>query len=183
MRFTLYYRGDLKSNRGAADKHVLRRHFHGQLAELWNHHPLSDNREELLKGESLSIAVPVGQFQFAPLVSSRIFMTAALEVTMLRPGPPGSVVAHGGDIDNRLKTLLDALKVPSEPNALPAEAIPSEDESPFFTLFEDDQLITALSVHTDRLLDPNAGQSEVVLLLRVTTRVSRALWGNIGLSG
>ena len=186
MRFSMFYRGDLKANRGSKDKQALRRHFHGQLKELWSHLPLSDNLE-LLQAAALpgkvSVIRQVGPFQFAPLVSSVLDMTAELDIVMLRPGPPGSLITHGGDIDNRLKTLLDALKIPSEPNALPSDASPASDETPFFTLLEDDKLLTGVSVRTDRLLDPTAGKSEVLLLIRVVTNASRATFANLGLSG
>jgi len=186
VQFSLFYRGDLKANRGAAEKHDLRRHFHVQLAELWKHLPLSDNREFLASPTQqgkVSVVQEIGAFKFAPLVTKNLDMTAELEIVMLRPGSPGSVITHGGDIDNRLKTLLDALKIPSEPTALPSGALPGPDETPFFTLLEDDRLLTGISVRTDRLLDANAGQSEVLLLIRVTTRASRATFANLGLSG
>jgi hypothetical protein len=54
-------------------------------------------------------------------------------ITLLRPEAPGNIVTQGGDIDNRLKTLLDALKVPNLPNALPTGAVPEADESPLCT--------------------------------------------------
>jgi len=42
MQFTLSYRGELKANRGAKDKHALRLHFHKQLQHLWQQQPLSE---------------------------------------------------------------------------------------------------------------------------------------------
>jgi hypothetical protein len=46
------------------------------------------------------------------LVDSRSNLIAELEITLLRPGLPAGIVVRGGDIDNRLKTPLDALKMP-----------------------------------------------------------------------
>jgi len=77
-----------------------------------------------MNGTNSSIIQDVGDFQFAPLVNNKLHMTADLNITMLRPGRPGSLITHAGDIDNRLKTLLDALKVP-EPGALPKDARPT----------------------------------------------------------
>ena len=55
MEFTLYYCGDLKANRGAKDKHRLRRHFHKQLKELWDQPPLIRNPlEECTSNEKAS---------------------------------------------------------------------------------------------------------------------------------
>jgi hypothetical protein len=100
---------------------------------------------------------------------------------LLRPEPPGSIISQGGDIDNRLKTLFDALKVPTEPTALPLSAKPTDDENPFFCLLQDDNLITKVQVSTDRLLDSCESTSEVVLLIHVTTKAVRASWANTGL--
>jgi hypothetical protein len=184
MEFTLYYRGELKANRGPKDKHKLRRHFHEQLKELWDQAPLNGARAGLLEaseeGEP-SIVKPIGTFEFAPLVCSRLRLVADLRMTLLRPESPGRIVTQAGDIDNRLKTLLDALTMPHQPNALPPGESPSKDESPFFCLFEDDNLITRLDVSSDRLLDPAAEPSEVVLLIYVRTRPTATTWFNIDL--
>ena len=76
----------------------------------------------------------------------------------------------GGDIDNRLKTLLDALAMPSQPNALPASATPDSGETPFFCVLEDDKLITKVSVQTYSLLAPVGSSSEVECTVLVRTK-------------
>lgn len=190
MEFTLHYRGPLKAatgrNKRKDHKHDLRRRFHKQLKELWGLPQLSDEKGLLRpnppKGE-ISVIRPVGMYQFAPLVTTRLHLVASLEVTMLRPEPEGRIFVRGGDIDNRLKTLLDALKVPNEEAALPDGASPSPDESPFFCLLEDDSLVTNVDIRTAHWLEPEAqGSNEVVLLLRVRTRPTRVVWGNMGLA-
>jgi hypothetical protein len=123
----------------------------------------------------------IGGFTFAPLVSAKIHFVAEIEILMLRPEAPGAIITQGGDIDNRIKTLLDSLKVP-EPNALPPGATPLPDQSPFFCLLEDDNLVTKLSVNTDRLLEPVQNASEVVLLIHVNTKALSVLAGTIGLA-
>lgn len=185
MRFTLYYRGLLKSNRGARDKQILRRHFHAQLRELWTHKPLSGFRAKPLdksrEDQTTNIVRRIGDFEFAPLVCERVSLVAELSVTLFRPQAPGALVGSGGDVDNRLKTLLDALKVPSEPNALPQNDSPRPDEAPFHCLLEDDKLVTRLAVTTERLLEPGLDPNEVLLLVGVKTRVVETIWGNLGL--
>jgi hypothetical protein len=123
----------------------------------------------------------IGGFSFAPLVDSRIHLVAELRITLLRPGPPGRIIGSGGDIDNRLKILLDALKMPHEPGALPDGASPTADESPFFCLLADDTLITDLDVGADQLLEPVQDTTEVVLLIRVRTKATQMTYGNMGL--
>ena len=185
MEFTLYYRGPLKANRGAKEKHKLRQRFHSQLKELWNQKPLLAFQERLLdqtiKDQSINVIKKIGRFQFAPLIAEKVSLVAELDISLLRPEPPGSIVTQSGDIDNRLKTLLDALKVPSSPGSLPSNAKPSKDENPFFCLLEDDSLITKISVTTDRLLEPGINPSEAIIQVHVTTKHIEVYSGTIGL--
>ena len=184
MEFTLYYRGELKANPRPRDRHRLRRRFHAQLKELWDEPPLKGMRTTLLDAPGpgdKSIVHSIKSFEFAPLVCSDLRLVADLRIMLLRPEPPGSIITQAGDIDNRLKNLLDALTMPHQPTALPPNATPSEDESPFFCLMEDDNLIARLDVGSDRLLDPTAQQSEVVLLIHVRTRPTAADITNLNL--
>jgi hypothetical protein len=202
VEFTLYYRGPLKAttraNTRVREKHDLRRYFHKQLKELWNQKPLSEYPEFLEHNKRLAIGLgtddtgdyadyeditllrQVREFQFVPTVSSDLNMVADLTITLLRPEEPGSIITQGGDIDNRLKTLLDSLKVP-EADEIPTDEAHPVDETPFFCSVEDDNLITSLGLTTDRLLDSSADSSEVILLIHVRTRVLRGNFANLGL--
>jgi hypothetical protein len=134
---------------------------------------------EMPKPGYISLSIKRGAFRFVPLVSTRLHAIADLEVLLLRPGPPGHLLQGGGDIDNRLKTLLDSLKVPEE-NALPKGIVPGPSESPYYCLLEDDKLVTGIRVETDRLLDPQ-NEREVLLVIRVTTKYTSAIFANVGL--
>ena len=112
----------------------------------------------------------VGAHTFVPLATSWNRTIVQLSITMLRPGSPGQVVHSGGDIDNRLKTLLDGLRMPATVAEIPADAKVTTLNEPLYCLLEDDALIGALSVTTDRLLDRPAKQSEVLALIHVVTR-------------
>ena len=176
MHFRLNYRGPLKAKRDIKAVQSLRRHFHGQLAELWKHEPLSGHRFFLENKPGFTcILEAVGSFMFAPLITTKLDLIAELDVLMLRPAPPGSLVGHGGDLDNRMKTLLDALRKPNTAE-IPEGDVPSDDERPFFCLMEDDALVTGFSVSTDRLLDPSADQSEVSLIIHVKVSASANRW-------
>ena len=58
-----------------------------------------------------------------------------------------------GDIDNRCKTLLDALAIPCD-KQIPDGATLGQGQEPFYCLFEDDRLITHLSVEMGQWLEP-----------------------------
>jgi hypothetical protein len=122
----------------------------------------------------------VGTHGFVPLVTQELHLVAEVAVTMLRPEPPGRLITQGGDIDNRLKTLFDALRMPTI-SELPASFQAPAGGRPFFCLLEDDNLITSVSVRTEQLLEPGASDSEVILLLDVQTRALAVKWGNSGL--
>jgi len=180
MNFTLVYKGELKSNRGKKDKHILRRHFHSQLKKYWGQYPLKDyekawNRQVRDFHENLYIVSEVGKYKFVPLVNDKFYLTAAISIDMLMPDPPGSTRLQAGDIDNRLKTLLDALRMPRVESEIPDDFVPNEDEQLFFCLLEDDSLLTNISVNTHRWLEPNIKSSDVLLTINVKTSITRLM--------
>jgi hypothetical protein len=93
-------------------------------------------------------------------------------VLFLRQGEPGNVLNRSGDIDNRLKTLFDALSMPSDQKQLGPFLVPASDEEPFFCLLEDDSIITRATVESDTLLEavsnpPNPNDVRVVITVRL----------------
>jgi hypothetical protein len=196
MEFRLTYNGPLLATQrdpltGQRDsradhKHELRRRFHVQLKRLWEITPFLINA----KGESsirlrsnfetgspaahdiktLSSRYSLYGFNFVPLVTPEIELFCSLEILFLRPDRPGGVV-WAGDIDNRIKTLLDALRIPVASEDY-SQRTPADDEKPLFCLLEDDKLITKLSVETDQLLEfSTASQPMNDVRLVITVRV------------
>ena len=103
MEFTLYYRGPLKSSGSSKEKHRLRQYFHPQLKTLWDQLPLSQHKfwlEYPPKQNEISVIKPLQGFHFAPLVCESLALIAKINITLLRPEPPGSIISQGGDIDN-----------------------------------------------------------------------------------
>jgi hypothetical protein len=106
-------------------------------------------------------------------------LLAELDVLLLRPENPGSILQHA-DIDNRLKTLFDALRHPDKAQELPAGWVQHAGERPLHCLLDDDRLISRINVDTDRLLDPQ-GPDEVALTIRVRVRASTPTYGSASL--
>lgn len=182
MRFILTYQGPLPS-RGNVDSRVpIREALHLQLEELWEHQPLSDHPGFLTvqpEGGATSVLRQVGSHVFAPLVCTNLHLMAELDILMLRPETPGRIISNG-DIDNRLKTLFDALRAPNNKQEIGTQARPSSSTSPTFTLLEDDRLISRVSVETDRLLAaPQHTSDQVHLIIRVLLRPSRVINDNL----
>lgn len=171
MLFRLTYEGPVYSRqdrkpdalkpRASEHQHSIRRHFHGQLKRLWTTDKFLSKAitsEDLVEpGKKVALYESAARqntqygYRWAPLVRSKHHLVATLRVLFLRRDGPGSLYT-AGDIDNRMKTVLDALCKPQNPNQVPYP--PGPDEDPFFVLMEDDKLITHLEVETDLLLDP-----------------------------
>jgi len=178
MKFTLHYRGTLKANGTPTHKAELRLHFHRQLSTLWNQYPLCEYKEWLQEREPrrYSVLRTVGGYTFAPLITAEMNALAELRIVLLRPEKPGGLITKGGDIDNRLKTLFDALTMPRHPESLVKGQ--GDFPSPTFCLLEDDNLVSGLSVDTQQLLEPGVPETLVDLSIHVTTRVTAMTSGN-----
>lgn len=181
MKFRLHYRGPPKSNGRPADKQSLRRQLHPQLTNLWTRSPLVHQANKFLDPSyEASCIRSVGSWNFCSVVSGSHFLVADLEITVVRPEEPGSIVTLGGDIDNRLKTLLDALSIP-KPDQIPQGDAQGDDEDPLHCLLEDHNLITGLNVAVDRLLgEPDP--SNVFVLIVVDISATRGTFVNLELS-
>ncbi|MEA2984992.1 MAG: hypothetical protein QOD94_1246, partial [Alphaproteobacteria bacterium] len=174
MEFRLTYAGPLyatqrdslegKPPKATENRHRLRATFHRQLKRLWEIPPLKDSgRGALLMlggpgkapprtPEDIAKCYALYGFNFVPLVTAELDLICGLDILFLRPERPGSLI-WAGDIDNRLKTLLDSLRLP-EAGEEYVNRVASDDQQPFYCLLEDDKLITKVAVETDRLLEP-----------------------------
>jgi len=185
MHFRLTYDGVLFAHRDGAvlpqrslHVHDIRRIFHRQLKKLWRDHPVLSNQEYNKSG--VVGAQPIQDFiedgfRWRPLASKTDGLICGVDILMLREGRPGRAIQ---DVDNRLKTIFDALRKAKGPAELGSGTtsglrIPVKDEDPFYVVVEDDSLITHVSVTTDNLLEPvpDVKQTDGVrLVLNVTIR-------------
>ena len=103
----------------------------------------------------------------------------------MRRDIPGSLLS-AGDIDNRLKTVIDALRRPRHAQELAGNETARADEDPFFVLLEDDKQVTHLEVETDTLLDlPTDGgpdQTRAHLVITVEIRPYDITYFNLAFS-
>jgi hypothetical protein len=186
MQFRLTYEGKLLANGHARHKHEIRKVFHSQLRRLWEISPsLKEMRDWVLDSagidhlpdrsriEGLAERFSRNNHNFVPLVTSDLAMSfCGIDILYLRPGAPGAIL-RSSDIDNRLKTLFDALKMPEGKNDFGGYDWPKEDEKPFYCLLQDDSLVTKVSVETDFLLEPvgkNFDANDARVVISVTTQ-------------
>jgi hypothetical protein len=199
MKFTLTYDGELRSQGRPKEKWAIRQHVDPQLRELWKitpsladityarhvpvtpgfpiwdiHHsadknlPLSSPPDDTW----IDVIAPIerGGKKFIPIVRESLALNCGLKILFLRKEAPGKVY-QGGDLDNRLKTLFDALAIPT------ADQIPKDDPlipETTYCLLEDDSLIAGCSIETHRLLSmPDGSSHDVRLIIEVDVRVTK----------
>jgi hypothetical protein len=114
-------------------------------------------------------------------VRDSLYLTCSLEITFLHR-QTSSLINTKGDIDNRIKTLLDGLSMPKPGGGIVgSDPLKQPQEDPCYILLEDDSLITGLSVNVDRYLGgPALPEDAVLLLIDVNVRVTQLHWNNIG---
>jgi hypothetical protein len=197
MRFRLIYEGPLHATqndpsngqrwpvKGVAQKHAIRQKFHAQLKELWSTNkflakakrvPLRGPHRQMLMAEAMAHDFEINGFRFAPLVCERWDLQCSLDILFLRRDSASSVMS-AGDLDNRIKTLIDTLRMPMNSSEL-AGMSPAADENPFFVLMENDNLVTRLSVETDRFFNGSTDLAQVSLVVTVDLRPAHTTFDN-----
>jgi hypothetical protein len=213
MKFTLTYDGPLSSNNGNhkfQKKWKIREHIQPQLADLWRTHPCLKNLVRYVPKEQtygwaeshhsnvpvtrapgefkipeidLGAPIDVGGIGFLPLIRDSYALVCSLNIIFMRKEQPGKVY-QGGDLDNRIKSLIDGLKVPKD-DIDNVRNIRDKPAQPVFCLLEDDGLITKLSVETSRLLTaPEQDTNYVRLIIEVSVAVTQPrMYNQIFLGG
>jgi hypothetical protein len=195
----------------AAHKQRIRKEFHGELKRLWEtnrflkEHEVPEDGIHVRPGGVVSVRgatmldlapkkmVPLPDhisanfhrdgYRFVPLVCEDFSLLCSLDILFLRRDFRAGVI-HAGDLDNRVKTLIDTLRMPKGANELKGHETPAAGEDPFFCLLEDDNLVTALSVESGMLLDPpvagDGGDSRVKLVVSVELKPDDVTMFNLG---
>ena len=189
MRFKLVYRGSLRATQRDPRpgtgvlakhwdlKHAMRRQFHRQLKRLWETRPFLINNQAMETPKPYHIATLAAvnvmpPWQFVPLVTDTLSLRTKIEISLLRSDHPHLNLwsYDGGDVDNRVKTIIDALRVPSANDGY-ACLVPGPGETPLYVLIEKDELFDAVCAETDHLLvvpdGEDASYAEVVIAVTI----------------
>jgi hypothetical protein len=193
MRFRLLFSGELKAHRLAKPRpehtHSVRVAFSPQLQRLWETKEslrrwsaVSGARARARRGETF----PEGQLfdepnriegleyfanlnrklntRFIPLLSPPMAVRCRIDILFLRPEDTLQHIIQGGDLDNRVKTLFDALRVPKNDELV-------DDGRTHYVLLQDDSLISEVSIVGDNLLSlpskPVLGSNDAFLVIDV----------------
>ena len=135
--------------------------------------PFEVRKDLVGKQETIDLCADIAKHgrKFRPLVRETFALHCGLKILFLRRDDPGGVYS-GGDIDGRIKTLLDALAMPQH-----AEQVLTDEDAPstIFCLLEDDSMVSGLQVETERLLaHKNEGSDYARLVIEVDVRVRMA---------
>jgi len=211
MRLRLTYEGDLFATQGdaregqrvprAAQKHAIRRNFHNQLKHHWDTDLVlrnatagegsvdADMAPFILDGGG-AISKPLREviadqyqkfgYRWVPLVRGEARLRCFINILILRRDEQSSVFS-AGDIDNRVKTLIDCLRVPVSSGELLGNEVALPGEDPFYCLLLDDNLVSGFAVETDKLYDfpDDANETYVKLVIGVEIKPYSVAFDNL----
>lgn len=120
--------------------------------------------------------------RFVPLVRESMALICDLHVLFLRKDDAGALIKQGGDLDNRIKTLFDGLRMPSKGDEPFREQ--GELPAPLYCLLEEDSLVASFGVEGGRLLTKLEGDAtDVKLVITVTVKAAHVRSYNLPLLG
>jgi hypothetical protein len=179
VNFRLTYDGPLKaasqSDTRRVEKHEIRRVFSRQLNELFKIRDAQFLEVEWDSESGPPEPIKRGPFLCVALVRAKLNLVCDLDILFLRRENPGQLISSGGDLDNRIKVLFDALRVPQDDNEVRGFNASHEDRM-LLCLTEDDKLITGFRVTSDRLLEPAISEMEennVRLIINVEIKATK----------
>jgi hypothetical protein len=173
MKFQLSFEGPLPSSGNANDAYPrpaklqaiwkIRDSINSQLLHLVETHPALSGRSSPSRALRHALIPPivVDGFPFRALARAHFKVKCSLKIDLLVNHEPGSVITKRGDLDNRIKTLMDGLRVPASQQEIKNFA--SKDflkQNDYVCLLEDDILVSALDVEMQRYLGPPMGAGE-----------------------
>jgi hypothetical protein len=153
---------------------------------IWSPAVLPDYNEPaapLIPGQfDFCAAIPVPNVgNFIPIVRNSLYLACAVDILFLRHEEPYKLMRQGGDLDGRLKTLFDGLKMP-DPKCEYRGLDPTAD--PLYVVLEDDALISDISIKSGRLLgNRTKDRHRVRLTIDITIKVLRVFEQNQCLVG
>jgi hypothetical protein len=123
MDITLTYAGSLpprgKSKSGLQAIWNIRNVLSPQLEHFYTTNPvlnpqLASGGSSQTRAAAMAVRAPikVEGFDFVAIARPNLGLGCRIDMDMLVNHQPGSIITHGGDLDNRIKTLFDALRVP-----------------------------------------------------------------------
>lgn len=156
MRLTLTYQGPLPASRQRVTnvKHDIRRQLHPQIK--------TQVLPRLGPNAMQHVTSTVGGFEFITPVSARFRTAVELDILLLsRRG-----TTPLGDMDNRLKNLIDGLTRPQSTQQ--AQGFSPVEAGPTFCLMEDDVLVQRVGLDSRIWHAPDAQYQDALVIVTAT---------------
>jgi hypothetical protein len=177
LEIVLTYRGRIPSKSSSkAAIWDMRRSFDRQLRKLWGKQPF----DVLKKWEDSNFAAGAPEFRlrqgtqlFVPLYGSAIGVGVELDIRLLTGMPEQKAVITAGDLDNRIKRLIDALQAPAQ---LGEHVDDLEPDQRWHCLVDNDSAVLGLTAKLGAYLDSDdPSESFATIVVRpIPLRVSLA---------
>lgn len=158
----------------------MRRSFHTQLQKVWGKEPFGI----LKKWEDTNFSAGAPNFirtnsgqTFVPIYGKDVGVGVDLDITLLTCMPERKSVLSAGDLDNRVKRIVDALRVPKGHGEMLA-GLP--DGGRWHCLMEDDDAVLSLSAR----LGPYLGSDDPSVsfaVIKVRPMAMKVTNGNIAM--
>lgn len=140
----------------------MRKSFHHQLAKLRGKEPFVD-----LDSPAYNAATKEFKGQrFTPFYGDYVRVQAAVDITLLTGLPAKKSVVSSGDLDNRLKRIIDALRMPQQAQEVLDEPIAADR---CFCLLQDDSSVSRVTAQLGPYL---AGDDETSSFAFVRVRAT-----------
>lgn len=187
MKFTLFYSGTIRSSNKKNVNHIneIRCGLSPQIRLLYDYEPLSGLEAKCEPGEypeqSIRTFLNVRNRSYSCLVNRGFGLACIIHFTFFESSGSLSVASDIGDLDNKVKTLIDALRVPAE-----SEVDVVRDSFIGHTvhcLLMDDSYIWEIQVERKRLLHPEFRKQRTLAQIDVEVIPRKVTIANLGLFG
>ncbi|MCF4097182.1 hypothetical protein [Maritalea mediterranea] len=190
MKITLTYRGVVPSAHSGGGKnksaHIsnMRLAFHEQLKRLWGQPPfevLKEWEQSDFKAGAPEFIRAVGETNYIPYFDvQKVGIAVGLNITLLSGEPHNAPqLISKGDLDNRVKSIIDALHPPQKDNLSENE----KELNRIHCLMGDDEAVKELTASTRPFLASESHEDAFVLVevrpipMRVSAdNIEMALW-------
>jgi hypothetical protein len=190
MRFTLTYDGPLlatgndppvQSESKLRNIWAIRNRFEPQIGRIYETNPIFRGAVGPPSRAAATIMrspIERNGFKFAAIARTALGLGCEVDIKLLVNHEPGSVITRAGDLDNRLKTIFDALRVP-QANEFRGINLTIAADHFYPCLLEDDAAITKVSIASERWLDGgNRTENEVHLSIGVRVIILTPMFSN-----
>ncbi len=181
MEIILTYKGIIPANNKPLDAvWKMRKSFDTQLKKLWGKEPFA----VLKKWEDTNFTTGVKDFRriidnqtFLPLYGKTISVGVNLDITLLTGMHEQSPILKSGDLDNRIKRVIDALRAPQQKGELYGDL---KENKRWHCLLEDDDAVIGLKAKAGTFLDSD-NNKESFVFIKVTPAPLTVTMSNIAM--